>query len=301
MKFIVPNYYKIFSCIASACRHSCCVGWEIDIDADTYRCYGTIGGELGERLRKNTAVDEGQPHFILDENERCPFLNKNGLCDIIIQCGEESLCDICTDHPRFRNFFADRTETGLGLCCEAAAELIINCDEPFELETLDDDGFDDEPDEEEKEIIELRNLALETASSNKYSFEEKTDRLCRMFDIKSDNTPPAVWAERLSSLERLDPDWDNCLAFIGGRVEFETSLPNEKAAENLLCYFIYRHLSAACDREDMRGRAAFALLSCKVIFTLANFIPTEEAARMYSSEIEYSDENLNEVLNLLCD
>ncbi|MBQ3499494.1 MAG: flagellin lysine-N-methylase [Clostridia bacterium] len=301
MKFIVPGYYKNFSCIASSCRHSCCIGWEIDIDADTYSYYGTIDGELGDRLKKNIAVSGGQPHFILDENERCPFLNENGLCDIIIQCGEESLCDICADHPRFRNFFSDRTEIGLGLCCEAAAELIINCDEPFKLEILDDDGFDDETDEDEKEILELRNFALEVASDSKHSFEDRVNRLCKIFDIESDDTSPAVWADRLSSLERLEPEWDNCLAFIGSRTELEGSLINEKAAGNLLCYFIYRHLSAACDREDMRSRAAFAVLSCRVIFTLSLFISTEEAARMYSCEIEYSDENLNEVLNLLCD
>ncbi len=301
MKYIVPNYYKNFRCIASACRHSCCVGWEIDIDADTYSYYGSIGGELGERLKKNTVVDEGQPHFILDENEHCPFLNKNGLCDIITQCGEDSLCDICADHPRFRNFFADSTEIGLGLCCEAAAELIINCEEPFELEVLDDDGFDDEADEKEKEILEQRNLALETAGNNKHSFEERVNRLCEIFEINTDNVSPQVWAKRLSELERLDSKWDSCIEFIGKRNCFENTLTNEKAAENLLCYFIYRHLSDACDRDEMRCRAAFAILSCRIIFTLSQLLSVEEAARMYSGEIEYSDENLSAVLNLLCD
>lgn len=301
MKFIVPGYYKSFSCIASACRHSCCVGWEIDIDADTYSYYGTIGGELGDRLKKNIAVSDGQPHFILDENERCPFLNKNGLCDIITEHGEDSLCDICADHPRFRNFFSDRTEIGLGLCCEAAAELIINYDEPFELEILDDDGFDDLLDEEEKKVLEQRDLALKAATECKDSFEEKTNRLCEIFGIKSDYIPPSVWVQRLASLERLDSEWDSCLDFLSKRNEFEFSLTNEKAAENLLCYFIYRHLSSACDRDDMSSRAAFALLSCKIIFTLSLYTTVEEAARMYSCEIEYSDENLNAVLNLLSD
>ena len=84
MKFIVPSYYKNFKCIASACRHSCCVGWEIDIDAETYSYYGTIGGEIGESLKSNIAVEDGQPHFILDENERCPFLNKEGLYKTVL-------------------------------------------------------------------------------------------------------------------------------------------------------------------------------------------------------------------------
>ena len=36
MQIIVPDYYKEFSCIADHCRHSCCIGWEIDIDGGVW-------------------------------------------------------------------------------------------------------------------------------------------------------------------------------------------------------------------------------------------------------------------------
>ncbi len=32
MKLYAPVYYQKFSCLAGECRHSCCVGWEIDVD-----------------------------------------------------------------------------------------------------------------------------------------------------------------------------------------------------------------------------------------------------------------------------
>ncbi len=300
MKTVVPNYYNEFSCVASACRHSCCTGWEIDIDPDTYSLYCGIGGELGERLHKNIAVEDGQPYFVLDSNERCPFLNQSGLCDIILTCGEESLCDICADHPRFRNFFSDRTEIGLGLCCEAAAELIINFEKPFELMVLEDDGFVEALNEEEKEILELRNLALKIAADSKHNFAERVNVLCEKFNVKTDEKSPELWAQHLSSLERLDPQWDSCLDFISRNTVMKASLTNEKSAENLLCYFIYRHLSSALNKEEAQSLIAFAMFSCRVIFTLSAFVPLEEAARMYSAEIEYSDENINSVLNLLC-
>ena len=46
MKIIVPDYYKDFKCLAGDCKHSCCIGWEVDIDADTLEYKGTkkIGG-----------------------------------------------------------------------------------------------------------------------------------------------------------------------------------------------------------------------------------------------------------------
>ena len=35
MKLYAPEYYKQFQCIADKCTHSCCIGWEIDIDEIT--------------------------------------------------------------------------------------------------------------------------------------------------------------------------------------------------------------------------------------------------------------------------
>ena len=29
---VYPDYYPEFRCSASACKHNCCIGWEIDID-----------------------------------------------------------------------------------------------------------------------------------------------------------------------------------------------------------------------------------------------------------------------------
>ena len=139
MKTLVPNYYKKFRCIADKCRHNCCVGWEIDIDDDTLGYYSDLSGDFGKKVRQNIDFDDECPHFILKEGDRCPFLEPDGLCEIIKRLGEDALCDICTDHPRFRNFFSEHTEMGLGLCCEEAARIILSSDEPFELVPTDED------------------------------------------------------------------------------------------------------------------------------------------------------------------
>lgn len=154
MKLIAPDYYPSFSCIASACRHTCCVGWEIDVD-----------GESLERFRRDEAVfreidETGTPHIRLREGERCPFLNGDGLCDMILKHGEEYLCDICRDHPRFRNYFADRTELGLGLVCEEAARIVLFSPGPMKLITLEDDGGKEEIPEDEAWLTDLRDRML---------------------------------------------------------------------------------------------------------------------------------------------
>lgn len=123
MTLIYPATADAFRCIADACRHTCCKGWEIDIDPDTRAKYAAMTGEIGQRLRDAIADTPGGASFRLREDERCPMLNDSGLCDIITACGEGALCQICADHPRYRNEFSTFTEGGFGLCCEAAAHV----------------------------------------------------------------------------------------------------------------------------------------------------------------------------------
>lgn len=63
------------------------------------------------------------------------MLNDSGLCDIITACGEGALCQICADHPRYRNEFSTFTEVGFGLCCEAAADLTLHWPQPMTWHT----------------------------------------------------------------------------------------------------------------------------------------------------------------------
>ena len=70
MKEFVPNYYHKFKCIADQCQHSCCIGWEIDIDNKTLEYYKSVQGDMGKRLSDNIALDT-TPHFILQKDAFC--------------------------------------------------------------------------------------------------------------------------------------------------------------------------------------------------------------------------------------
>ena len=133
MKLLYPDYYPSFHCLATACRDNCCLGWEIDIDPATYANYMSQPGAFGEKLRANIQ-SEPIPHFRLcGQEERCPFLNAQNLCEIHIHLGEQALCRICSMHPRFVEQFGDFAEIGLGLACEAAARLILGYHQPMRL------------------------------------------------------------------------------------------------------------------------------------------------------------------------
>jgi len=307
MKLIVPDYYPRFRCIAGDCKHSCCIGWEIDIDEDTLHTYRQIEGELGQRLRRHIDWDCDAPHFILGERERCPFLNEENLCDLIIGLGEDALCGICDDHPRFRNEFSDRTEMGLGLSCEAAAKLILTADTPAQLIIIDDDGEDIAPDEDEAYLYTMRRNAVAIAQDRASTLPERMENLSDFFGFPLPAPDPAYWADVYLSLERLDESWTAALESLKTPFSPKSYPQWETAFEQLLVYFLFRHCPAALYDGDFESKVAFAVLSVQMLMWLcaakenANFEDLLEYTRMYSSEIEYSDENPDALFALFMD
>jgi len=114
------------------CKDSCCKGWEIDIDDETYAYYKVVEGDFGDRIRK--AMRKGEEHsFFLNEG-RCPFLNRQNLCDICIELGEESLSEVCTEYPRFTVEYGQVKEKSLALSCEEVGRLIFSRKDKLKLE-----------------------------------------------------------------------------------------------------------------------------------------------------------------------
>ncbi len=305
MKEFYPFYYPKFQCIGEACRHNCCIGWEIDIDLGTYEKYQEISGNFGNRLRQNISTKD-TPYFILKEAERCPFLNERNLCDIILEKGENFLCQICTDHPRFRNFFSGCTEVGLGLCCEEAARLILSQKEPFTmpekpLEILT---------EEEASFFRFRNDIFRKIGDRRLPLSERISSLCEDYGIAFPKKSHQEWADAFLSLEHLDEGWIQLLKALKQAdsiclLSTEWELP----LEQLFCYFIYRHLAGGLEDGRYGERILFARLGVMMISFLASMQKDKpltlasilELARLYSSEIEYSEENTETLLSLLED
>lgn len=310
---VYPDYYPQFKCKASACRHSCCIGWEIDIDAASAERYRAKKGELGELLRRS--MSEGaEPHFILRDGERCPLLNGDGLCELILRGGEEMLCGICADHPRFRTFLSDRTEIGIGLCCEAAAGLILGQSAPMRLTTLGEP--ERAADAEETELLLLRGEVIAALQDRSQPLWARTENALALCGGISPDGPIERWTPLFLGLERLDGRWTDLLERLthgAGDIDYARFDGYMKRRvheyEQLLVYFIYRHFMTALYDGDAGGKAAFAVLGTRLIyelgaleFSLSGELSAgaqEELARMFSAEIEYSQENLDELFDRL--
>ena len=292
MLTVYPDYYPTFRCIAGACKHSCCIGWEIDIDEESLARYKAMPGPLGERLRNHISADD-PPHFVLGEGERCPFLNERNLCDLILEGGEGLLCQICDDHPRFRNFLPGYTEIGLGLCCEGAAQLILSQQEPVQLLS---EGIWDEKDPDAEALLALRKQAFAIVQDRSLSIDKRMDKLLLLCQA-CEPGHPANWTDVFLELERLDEGWTALLQKLeqDGKTAPVPDVP-DVLWEQLLVYFLYRHFLTAWEDGDVGSKAGFAVLSVRLLRCLKGLFPEmelSELARMYSAEIEYSTENLD--------
>lgn len=311
MKIFAPDYYKKFKCIADKCKHNCCIGWEIDIDNETLAKYQEVKSDFSDELMQNITQDEDSPRFCLDGKGRCAFLNDNNLCKIILNLGEEYLCQICEDHPRFRNFFEDRTEIGLGLCCEKAAEIILTQKGEFTLEETESDNEAECYDENELHFFEERERIFTLLQNNKTTLENRVKELINSYNLTFPNITFREMVDIFLSLERLDECWTNILNDSKLYSVSDVILPSRTECyfEKLILYFLYRHLPEGIYESTIEKEIQFSLTSLFFIYSLCKYhyakyqqIEVEdiiEIARMYSSEIEYSSENKEKLINSL--
>lgn len=307
MTEMYPAYYEAFRCTAGACRHNCCIGWEIDIDGKSAARYAALPGAFGERVR--AAVEPGEPpHFRLDAAGRCAMLREDNLCELQRTLGEGALCNICRDHPRYRVFLPGRTEIGLGLCCEEAARLLLSRTEKVTLRG----AVSKAPPRETVEFLLFRQKLLDAAQDRRLTFGGRMRKILTLAGASLPRRTARAWAAFFASLEPLEPGWTEALAKLAGPVDFAgfhaVSAAWETEYEQLLVYFLLRHLLADEGRA-LPVRAAFAVLSTAMLYALGAAVRTEngtvgfgervELARLWSANVEYSEENMRVALEEL--
>ena len=285
MLYVRPDFYDDFHCLAAACRHSCCVGWEIDVDGDSLKYYRSIPGALGEELRRQIAL-EPSPHFRLGEDERCPFLRPDGLCRLIVQLGEDSLCDICALHPRFFNDYPGRTEVGLGLCCEEAARLLTEGEGPLRFLTESDGEGDETP----TPLLKLREKIFVLLADDAQSLTTRMDKALGLMGQDLPAFDGEDTAAFFLTLERMDEAWTTLLKKLEPATKLEPRLTQPPYAP-LPAYLVYRHFAEA--EAEAARRLQFCFHAVRLVCALESYSP--DALRLFSAEIEYSDENVERI------
>lgn len=132
----IPNalfgsHFLDFKCIGDQCEDTCCAGWKVDVDRDTYYFYKSNQHLELQALFKSAVIrtksgGTKQRYATLTHNEKgeCSFL-EHGLCKIQKTLGSGALSKTCTNYPRRKNQFGNQSEYSLGLSCPEAARLIL--------------------------------------------------------------------------------------------------------------------------------------------------------------------------------
>lgn len=298
MKMFAPKYVKNFKCIAERCQHSCCVGWEIDIDMETLRRY-----QAKPDKRIMTTVEKGESgelwHFRLGSDSRCANLTKEGLCRIICEHGEDYIPEICREHPRFYNRTRRGIEAGIGMSCEEACRIILTSDEyeivPYKDAEINEDNSPDF--DSPAEIDRIYGIL----SKRSISYEERLSKIFELYEIpQSILANRKLWNEVFSSLEYLHESHERLFQ----KYDFRGNENDAHAIllERALAYFIYRHASPADSPQDFKPRLILALLFERLYASLLSSEENltddiaQELARVISEELEYSEFNTETLL-----
>lgn len=129
---LVPQYLNKFSCIGSECEDSCCIGWKVEIDQDTYKKYQKVQDkELKPLLEKNVKKNRSNPtkesyaKIKMGDKGRCSYLSEANLCQIQLKLGTDYLSNTCAIYPRILNKVNGIVEKSLTMSCPEAARLAL--------------------------------------------------------------------------------------------------------------------------------------------------------------------------------
>lgn len=295
---IKPRFYDNFTCTADKCSDNCCIGWEIDIDASAMERFKKVEGAFGEKLR--AAIHDGEPPtFALSAGEKCALLREDGLCELILNCGEDILCDICALHPRFFNQIGEVQEAGLGLCCEEVCRLLLSSSAPLEFICDDEDKakIAAEPPEisfyrnirkiltgilqdRSKPIMQRLNLCTEYSWNICENFENGGNFTLPPLPEKAKNSLSEKFFERLIStladMESINSEWDLLLEkvtqrqaeLVSGLGEFICSSKDVWIYEHIAVYWLYRHFPDSVYDGEIHARTMLAVTAAAMAMLL---------------------------------
>jgi len=326
MDLRVPDYYSDFHCLAGACPHSCCIGWEVVIDPETAADYQKQPGPLGKELRGNMREEDGEICFSLEAADRCPFLDSENLCRIHRLLGPEHTSRVCREHPRFLEDYGTLQELSLCASCPAANRLLLGSKAPltFQVTCLDEIGepadpwiaplltcrermfaiLQDRSRPLQDRLTELLVLADSAQALLDVDGVEELPALCGAWEMPQlpetglEGLFPAGWV-LLEGLEILGEDWRELIqqAKTSGIAAQSCS---DWILERIAAYFLFRYFLKTVGDGDLLSKVELAVFSAAVLCRLAPLTGMEEALRLWCREIEHCEENLNALQNAFC-
>ena len=263
-----PQYIKDFKCYASACRDTCCAGWQIIIDDDTYKIYKK--DPHFSCIAKNIQIDNEEISFN-NICGKCPCLDDKNLCIITSEFGEGFTPSTCRKYPEFSINLGSRKELGLSLSCPAALDLFLKYDFILCNEFSDEEPELNEIDAERYFYLSNKRKAMLDNPIINYKID---------FNLLNLEYLNQYIPQLLNSKKQIRNCDDN----------LKTKLYN---------YFVYKYyFYALFDDEIKVNNFIIACYSQLIKLIENNEEPVDEIIQKFCKEIEHSDINLDILMNL---
>lgn len=293
---LYPTFYHTFQCKANQCHHTCCQKWTIDVDEETAKLYQTLPTPLGEDLRKFMTIDDEGYYFMFsDKQPTCPLLREDGLCRVVLELGEDSLCDTCHMHPRFYKYIEDLELCGVGLSCEESVEKLLATEGDQLLFTIeDDDGeFTAEDHPVLENIFDLLALGINPA-------------ICQ-FTLNHSIHYCQELVTVYKKTEPIDEEWTNQLAHLEAMLSSTTASTtmdllkadtiDVSALNKVYQYILYRQIDMLAE-YSLESLVRYAFDATVFIALLTHqFGNLPEQIRRWSEQIEYDEDNVAFLFN----
>jgi len=190
---LMPSYMKSFNCIGSACEDSCCIGWRVELDKETYLKYSKIQNkELKPILNKmikrkhNQKSDDSYGVIKMNEEGKCPFLDEQSLCMIHRNLGPGYLSETCSFYPRNVRKVDGKFERSAAMSCPEVVRLALLNPEGMGFEQVEEDEsekiyingiFDTEGhlflNKPERYFWDIRMFSLGLLQNREYTLDER--------------------------------------------------------------------------------------------------------------------------------
>ncbi len=142
-KMLIPQYMNRFQCIGSACEDSCCIGWRVTIDEETYKKYRKVSAaelrmDLDKKVTRNRSNPSAENYakIKMENNAKCPFLTEASLCRLQLELGEDHLSVTCSTYPRIFNTVNGILEKSSTVSCPEVVRMALLNPEKMEFDFI---------------------------------------------------------------------------------------------------------------------------------------------------------------------
>ena len=238
-----------------------------------------------------TVDDEGYYFMFSDKQPTCPLLREDGLCRVVLELGEDSLCDTCHMHPRFYKYIEDLELCGVGLSCEESVEKLLATEgDQLQFTIEDDDGeFTAEDRPVLENIFDLLALGINPAICQ-FTLNHSIHYCQELVTVYKKTAPiDEEWTKQLAHLEAMLSSTEASTTV--DLLKADTI--DVSALNKVYQYILYRQIDMLAE-YSLESLVRYAFDATLFIALLTHqFGNLPEQIRRWSEQIEYDEDNVS--------